>query len=90
MKARKNPGKSSDGYGKNMGDIKNNETPFNDEVGLLLQPTGDHLPLHSNHIICMPIMDSAPANFHLIPWRQTLFTISSTRKLSYSLFSFWP
>ena len=39
MKARKNPGKSSDGYGKNMGDIKNNETPFNDEVGLLLQET---------------------------------------------------
>ena len=39
----------------------------------------DHLPFHSNHIICMPIMELAPANFHLgFIDAPTLFTISST------------
>ena len=40
------------------------------KFGYYIQRWGDHLPLHSNHIICMPIMESAPANFHLIPLRE--------------------
>ena len=40
------------------------------KFGYYIQRWGDHLPLHSNHIICMPIMESAPANFHLIPLRK--------------------